>query len=134
MAADVRRSEYRRQGREQQAQTMNDLLSSEPSEPVWRQVQPVLDDAMHELNETDRAAVVLRFFEDQSLKEVGLALGINENAARMRVDRALEKLQTLLAKRGVTSTTSGLAAAIVVGAVMSAPSGLVASVATGALA
>ncbi|PYK96068.1 MAG: hypothetical protein DME19_20925 [Verrucomicrobia bacterium] len=134
MAANLRRSEDRRQGREQEAQTMNDLLSSEPSEPVWRQVQPVLDNAMHELSETDRAAVVLRFFEDQSLKEVGLALGINENAARMRVDRALEKLQTLLAKRGVTSTTSGLAAAIVVGAVMSAPSGLVASVATGALA
>jgi len=113
---------------------MNELLCSDPSDSVWRQVQPVLDDAMHELSETDRTAVVLRFFEERSLKEVGLALGINENAARMRVDRALEKLQTLLAKRGVTSTAAGIAGAITVGAVVSAPTGLAASVATGALA
>src|SRR6267143_1158736 len=134
MTANVRRADDRRQRREQEAQTMNELLSSAPSDSVWRQVQPVLDDAMHELNETERIAVVLRFFEDRSLKEVGLALGINENAARMRLDRALEKLQSLLAKRGVTSTAAGLAAAIVAGAVASAPTGLAASVVTGALA
>src|SRR5437867_2315256 len=134
MAANLHRSEERRQRREEEAQTMNELLSSEPSEPVWRQVQPVLDDAMHELNERDRTAVVLRFFEERPLKEVGLALGINENAARMRVDRALEKLQALLAKRGVTSTTSGLAAAITAEAALSAPAGLASSVAAGALA
>src|SRR5947207_14189244 len=101
MAANLRRSEDRRQRREQEAQTMNELLSSDPSESVWRQVQPVLDDAMHELDETDRSAVVLRFFEGRSLKEVGLAIGLNENAARMRVDRALEKLQLKLAKRAL---------------------------------
>src|SRR5438132_3934264 len=134
MTANVRRSEDRRQRREQEAQTMNDLLCSDPSDSVWRQVQPVLDDAMHELSETDRTAVVLRFFEEQSLQEVGLVLGLNENAARMRVDRALQKLRTLLAKRGVTSAASGIAAAISAGAVMSAPTGLAASVATGALA
>ena len=133
MTANVRRAEDRRQRREQEAQTMNELLSSDPSESVWRQVQPVLDDVMHELSETDRAAVVLRFFEERSLKEIGLALGLNENAARMRVDRALEKLQSLLAKRGVTSTASGLAVAITAGAIASAPTSLAASVATGAL-
>jgi RNA polymerase sigma factor (sigma-70 family) len=133
MTANARRAEDRRQRREQEAQKMNDLLSSNSSESDWRQVQPLLDDAMHELSETDRAAVVLRFFEERSLKEVGLALRLNENAARMRVDRALEKLQALLAKRGITSTASGLAAAIAAGAVVSAPTGLAASVATGAL-
>src|SRR6266511_1217492 len=116
MSANARRAEDRRQRREQEAKTMNELLSSDSSDPVWNQVQPVLDDAMHELGEVDRAAVVLRFFEDRSLKEVGLALGLNENAARMRVDRALDKLQSLLAKRGITSTASGLAAAIAAGA------------------
>jgi len=113
---------------------MNELLSVDSSDPVWRQVQPVLDDAMHELNETDRTAVVLRFFEERSLKEVGLALGVNENAARMRVDRALEKLQSLLAKRGVTNAASGLTAALAAGAVVSAPTSLAASVATSVLA
>ncbi len=133
MAANVRRAEDRRQRREQEAQTMNELLTSDPSESIWRQVKPVLDDVMHELGETDRTAVVLRFFEERSLKEVGLALGLNENAARMRVDRALGKLQSLLAKRGVTSTASGLAVAITVGAVVSAPASLAASVASSAL-
>src|SRR5260221_1415224 len=134
MTANARRAEDRRQRREQEAQTMNELLSSDSSDPIWRQVQPVLDDAMHELSEADRAAVVLRFFEERSLKEVGLALGLNENAARMRVDRALEKLRNVLAKRGVTSTASGIAAAIAAGAVVSAPTALTASVVTSALA
>src|SRR6266516_15898 len=134
MAANVRRAEDRRQRREQEAQTMNELLTSDPSESVWRQVQPVLDDAMHELSEADRTAVVLRFFDERSLKEVGLALGLTENAARMRVDRALEKLQRLLSNRGIKSTAAGLTAAITAGAVVCAPTSLAASVATGALA
>src|SRR6266487_1850028 len=120
MAANVRRAEDRRQRREQEAQTMNELLTSDPSESIWRQVKPALDDVMHELGETDRTAVVLRFFEERSLKEVGLALGLNENAARMRVDRALEKLQSVLAKRGITSTALGITAAITAGAVVGA--------------
>src|SRR5262245_37218944 len=134
MTANVRRSEDRRQHREQEAHTMNELLSSDASEAAWQHVQPVLDDAMHELSETDRSAVVLRFFEERSLKEVGLALGLNENAARMRVERALEKLRTVLAKRGVTSTASTLTAALAAGAVMSAPAGLAATVSSAALA
>src|SRR5690242_403041 len=134
MTANVRRADDRRQRREQEAHTMKQLLSSDASDSAWQQIQPVLDDAMHELNETDRSAVVLRFFEDRSLKEVGLALGLNENAARMRVERALEKLQSLLAKRGVTGTATGLTVAIAAGAVLSAPTGLAASVATGAIA
>ena len=127
MTANARRAENRRQQREQQAQTMNELLCPEASDLIWRQIRPVLDDAMHDLSDTERAAVVLRFFEERSLKEVGLALGINENAARMRVDRALGKLHKLLAKRGVTGTASGLAAALAGGAVASAPAGLAAS-------
>src|SRR5262245_52150344 len=73
MTANVRRAENRRQRRELEAQTMNEPC--ELSDPVWRQVQPVLDDAMHELSETDRVVVVLRFFEERSLKEVDLRLG-----------------------------------------------------------
>src|SRR5437762_6974732 len=133
MAANVRRAEDRRQRREQEAQTMNELLTSDPSESVWRQVQPVLDDAMHELSEADRTAVVLRFFEGRSLKEVGLTIGLNENAAHMRVDRALEKLQIQLAKRGITSAASRLTVALAASAVVSAPTGLAAGVASGAL-
>lgn len=134
MTANIRRADDGRKRREREAQTMNEILSSDAPESAWRQVQPVIDDAMHELSETDRAAVVLRFFEERPLKEIGQTLGLTENAARMRVDRALEKLRGLLARRGVTSTASGLAAAIAAGAVVSAPAGLAAGVASGAVA
>ena len=133
MAANLRRAEDRRQRREQEALTMNELLGPDPTDQLWHQVRPVLDDVMHELNEADRTAVVLRFFEGRSLKEVGLALGLTENAARMRVERSLEKLHGLLSRRGVTSTASTLAGVLVVGAAMVAPPALAATVATGAL-
>ena len=133
MAANLRRAEDRRQRREQEAVTMNELLGPDPTDQLWHEVRPVLDDAMHELNEADRAAVVLRFFEGRSLKEVGLALGLTENAARMRVERSLEKLHGLLSRRGVTSTASTLAGVLVVGAAMTAPAALASTVATGAL-
>jgi RNA polymerase sigma factor (sigma-70 family) len=133
MSANARRAEERRRRREQEAHAMHELLPDSP-ESAWSLVKPALDDAMHELNDTERAAVVLRFFEDRSHEEVGKALGLSETAARKRVDRALEKLRALLAQRGITSTASGLTAALVFGAVMVAPSGLAAAVTTGALA
>lgn len=133
-AANSRRAEDRRQRRQHEYQAMAELHSSESSDFTWRQIRPVLDDALHELAETDRAAVVLRFFENLSLRDVGTQLGVNENAARMRVDRALEKLQQLLSKRGITSTSSALAAALVAGAVVSAPVGLAATITTTAMA
>jgi hypothetical protein len=83
---------------------------------------------MHELGEKDRLAVLLRFFQNKNLREVGVALGLGENAARMRVDRALEKLHGILLKRGV-ATSSTLAAVLSVNAVQLAPVGLAASVA-----
>jgi RNA polymerase sigma factor (sigma-70 family) len=134
MTANVRRANERRQIREQEACDMDQLLSSGSSNSIWVQIRPVLDDAMHELSEPDRTAVVLRFFEERSLKEVGIALGLSENAAHMRVDRALEKLRKLLAKRGVTSTASGLVAVLATGAVLSAPNGLAAKTIAGTLA
>jgi RNA polymerase sigma factor (sigma-70 family) len=133
-AANARRAEERRQRRQQEYQTMAELHSSESSESTWRQIRPVLDDALHELAEADRAALVLRFFENLSLREVGAQLGLNENAARMRVDRALDKLQELLSRRGITSTNSALTAALVAGAVVSAPAGLATTITTTAMA
>jgi hypothetical protein len=94
----------------------------------------VLDDALHELNAADREAVVLRFMEDRPLREVGARLGLNENAARMRVDRALDRLRGQLARRGITSTASGLAAALAVGVLTPAPAALAGTIASTALA
>lgn len=135
VAANWRRSQERRAKRELAAHNMmNEGPSPAATDALWQELRPVLDDAMHELREADRTAVVLRFFEDRSLKQVGEALGVNENAARMRVDRALDKLRRLLALRGVTSTAASLAATLAAGAVIEAPAGLAAGIASTATA
>ncbi len=134
VSANLRRAEQRRRCREEGAQSMRELLSEDSTEQEWRQIRPVLDDALHELNEADRTAVVLRYLEDRSLREVGVVLGLQENSARMRLDRALEKLRGFLGRRGITSTSSGLAAALAVGAITPAPEALAAAITSSALA
>lgn len=136
MAAGHIRSEIRRHRREQEAHAMQELLrESAPIEPDldWAQLRPVLDAAMHELNETDRLAVLLRHFEQRPLAEIGVRLGLSENAARMRVDRALDKLRAKLAKHGLTSTATALTAALTGPAVMAAPAGLASTVTASAI-
>ena len=85
MAANWRRGDQHRRRREEEAQSMNELLSDDSPNEAWQRIQPVLDDALHELKEADREALVLRFLEDRPLREVGTRLGLKENAARMRV-------------------------------------------------
>lgn len=135
VSANRRREQLRRTLREQKAQLMNEPHLEPGTEPSWEDLSPVLDDALHDLNEQDRNAVVLRFLEGNTLQKVGTALGLTENAARMRVERALDKLRDILAKRGVTSTASGLAVALAAVATVSIPpASLASSVASGALA
>jgi hypothetical protein len=108
-----------------------------PVHPVpeadWEKLRPVLDQAMHELKETDREAVLLRYFENQQFAELGAKLGLNENAARMRVERALEKLRTIFAKRGITTATA-LSSVISANAVQLAPANLAATLTTASVA
>ena len=127
LAQTMLRSEIRRKAREQAELAMNDP-STGPEEEVWRHIAPMLDEVMNRLSPLDRDALVLRFFERQPLRAVGLALGTSENTARMRVERALEKLRHLLAKCGVTSTAAALALVLANQAITAAPVGLVAGV------
>ena len=89
---------------------------------------------MHELDETDREAVLLRHFQNHSYAEIATRTGLTESGARMRVERALEKLHRILAKQGVTLTLMALVALLGANAVMAAPAGLAAKVVAGALA
>ena len=112
----------RRQHREQEAHLQSILNESEPS--AWPLIAPLLDGAMEQLGQKDHDAVVLRFFEGKNFKEVGAALGATEDAAKMRVNRALEKLRKVFTKRGVVSTTAIIAGAISANSVQAAPAGL----------
>jgi RNA polymerase sigma factor (sigma-70 family) len=133
-AAKSVRCEQRWRLREQKANTMQTESSEPTDEPDWEQLGPVLDTVMHQLNEGDRHAVLLRFFEGRSLVEVGERLGVSEDAARKRVGRALDKLRELLVRRGVTSTTAALVSLLAGNAVAAAPAGMAASISGAALA
>ena len=131
-AANFLRGEIRRQRREQEAY-MQSLLN-EPEPEIWPQIAPLLDVAMERLGEKDSNAIVLRYFENKNLREVGLALGASEDAAKMRVNRALEKLRNFFTKRGVTLSGMAIAGAVSANSVQAAPIGLAKSVAAIAIA
>lgn len=130
-AANFLRTERRRVFREQEAH-MQALLNDPPTDDAWPRIAPLLDGAMAELGARDRDAVVLRFFNEKSLAEVGVALGTSEDAAKMRVSRALEKLRKLFLRRGVSLTTTSIAGALAANAVQAAPAKLALGVATAA--
>lgn len=133
-ASDVVRAERRRRAREQESQIMNETTWAPEEHADWDKVRPLLDDALGALPETDRDAVALRFFEGRHFAEIGQRLHLTEEAARKRVDRALDKLATALSRRGVTSTTAALGAALAGQAAAAAPAGLAASVTSVSLA
>jgi RNA polymerase sigma factor (sigma-70 family) len=126
------RGEIRRAHREQEAQ-MQTLLD-EPDSAAWSQIAPLLDAAMGDLSETDRHALVLRYFDGKSIKEVGTALGASEEAAKMRLTRAVEKLRRYFSKRGIVHSAGILTATISTHSVQAAPAPLVKTAITVALA
>ncbi|MDB6037660.1 MAG: hypothetical protein JWM99_1501 [Verrucomicrobiales bacterium] len=98
----------------------------------WDAARNVIDEALDNLNEPERRAVLLRYFQKRTFAEISAALCITEDAARMRVDRSLEKLRLQLTKKGVTSTSAALSAALTTQSVISAPAGLSSSIALAA--
>lgn len=134
LAANARRTENRRRAHEQEAHAMNLILESAPPDPAWQELRPLLDEAMHQLSPADREAVLLRYFERLPLAQIGAKLGLSENTARKRVDRAIEKLRAVLAKRGITSSITALAAILTERAVAAAPAGLAGRISVAAVA
>ncbi len=131
IAAQTVRTDVRRRAREQEAVAMNELLSSE-TDASWEHIAPHLDAALGELNELDRDALLLRYFERKSAREIAQTLDISDDAAQKRVSRAVERLREFFAKRGLTVGASGLVVVISANAVQAAPAGLAATLATAA--
>lgn len=123
VATKAVRGERRRQTREREAVGMQTLQDDSAAE--WRQIAPILDEAITQLGTEDRTAILLRFFEQYDFRSLGETLGSNEDSARMRVNRALEKLHSLLKCRGVTLSLAALGTILTAEAVHAAPVGLV---------
>lgn len=132
IALNQLREDRRRQLRERKAMEQFDPASDSPSN--WNHIGPMLDEAMSELNDEDREVLLLRFFKKLEFRAVGEALGISGDAAQKRVSRALEKLRTEFARRGVSTASAALGSALLAHTVIAAPTGLAAALSTGALA
>jgi RNA polymerase sigma factor (sigma-70 family) len=133
-ALRVARTEGRRRAREYEAHAMMELLDGAEPSADWDRLRPVIDEALQGLGEGEREAVLLRYFEKRPFAEIGRLFAVTEDAARMRVERALEKMRGTLERNGVTSTGAALGAALATQADAAPPSIVIAKIAAAAMA
>jgi RNA polymerase sigma factor (sigma-70 family) len=131
VASRAVRAEQRRQRREQEAFAMQQFNTPDDT---WKRIAPALDEGLERLNEADRSALLLRFFNGQSHRETAAALGVSEDAAKKRVTRALDKLRHFFAKRGIALSAAALASAVTGNATQAATPEVALSVTTKVLA
>jgi RNA polymerase sigma factor (sigma-70 family) len=127
-AAQLLRVEHRRRAREQEVFAMS--VPQSEATPLWQQIRPLIDESLDRLPGRDRDALLLRFFEQQEYAAVGTALGTTADAARKRVDRALEHLRKCLGKRKITTSATALGAILSVNARELVPGGFASSLAS----
>jgi RNA polymerase sigma factor (sigma-70 family) len=120
------RSNRRRERREMEAVQMQENVSSDSN---WQQLSPLLDEALAKLKDAERNAIILRYFQENSLSNVALALGVSEAAAGKRVSRALDALRSHFGRRGFTITTALIATTLAQHAAKASPVNLSAAIA-----
>jgi TonB family protein len=130
---ELHRKEARRQKYESAAGIETAGVADGDGNPAWEEVRPVLDDAINRLGERDRQAILLRYFANRPFCDIGERLKLSENAARMRVERALEKLHVQLVQRGIKSSSAALAIALSGNAIAAAPVGVASASASAAM-
>ncbi len=128
-AAKAVRAESRRRQHEQEGARMQQIMQPTETDSAWEQITPLLDEAMAQLHKPDCNALLLRYFQNKNLKEVGAALGLSDDAAQKRISRSILKLRGILARRGVTLPAALIAGALATRAAQAAtPAKLSASV------
>jgi len=132
-SAQMIRDDRRRNERERIAMS-DESLRQPSSEADWNAIQPLLDEAMDRLGEKDRQLILKRFFEGASFAELAERFSLSEDAARMRTNRALEKLRADFMRKGVASSAAALGTALMSQSALSAPAGMAALVSASALA
>jgi RNA polymerase sigma factor (sigma-70 family) len=129
VVANQRKIEGRRLRREIKAAAMSESSLLPEDTPTWQEVAPLLDDTLARLTETDRKAVQLHFLSRRSHREIGLDLGLKEDAVRKRIGRALERMRVDLLRHQVRITGPALGACLLAHGVEAAPAGLAAATA-----
>ena len=113
---------------------MQSLVNEPDTGADWTQLAPLLGEAVAQLNDADRAAVALRFYEQKPLQEVGNILGVDPDTAQKRVSRAVDKLRKFFGKRGVTLSAMAIGVAVSANSVQAAPAGLAKTISIATLA
>jgi RNA polymerase sigma factor (sigma-70 family) len=119
VAQTILRSDWRRRKRECLA--MQDSEFNPDWDSSWREVAPLVEDAMGHLRPADQDAVLLRFFAGKSLREIGQALGVSDDTAQKRVNRALDRIRAYFARRGVVVPAAVLGSMLAAHTVQAAP-------------
>ena len=127
----VLRSRRRQEERERIHLESREAQSTSPIN--WSEVSIELDAVLDSLPRRDREAIVLRYFERLDFRSIGADLGVTDDAAQKRVERALEKLRVVLGRRGISSGVPALATALASSAVTPAPVSLAAAITGAAL-
>src|SRR5439155_9746047 len=127
LAAKTIRSDVRRRAREKEAMAMNELLSIEP-DTTWEQIAPHLDPALGQFSDADHDAILLRYFQRQSAREMAQTLDTTEEAAQKRVTRAVDRLRELFLQQGITVGSTSLGVVLSGNVVHAAPAGLIAAI------
>ncbi|HEX8523660.1 MAG TPA: sigma-70 family RNA polymerase sigma factor [Tepidisphaeraceae bacterium] len=132
-AANARRLRVRRQNYERKAAEMVAENAHMPDDDAgWEELTPMLDAGLAKLKAADRNALLLKFFERKSLREIGQTLGVSEEAAAKRVTRAVDKLRDYFARHGATVSSAALGIHLTDHVIHSAPAGFSQAVAAGA--
>jgi len=131
-AFNEKRREERRRQRETEA--MNNAELDAKTQAMLAKLLPLLDEALGQLSSVEQNLIVLRFFENKSLRETGATAGLSEQATHNRISRAVEKLRQYFARSGVTVASAGVETALTAPSSQAVPVGLVAKVTGAALA
>ena len=124
VALEAARAENRRRIREATMAEMSETTGSDSAPEAWKRISPHLDRSMDQLKESERNAILLRFFQGKSFREISATLGIGENAAKKRVGRAIDRLRQSLIRHGIKDSSAVLGAALTAFAIQPTPSAI----------
>jgi RNA polymerase sigma factor (sigma-70 family) len=134
LASDALKAKARRDRHEREAASMARPRTDPVTTDQWDSISPHLDAALASLNDPDRQAITMRYFEGREFEEVAVALGLSVEAARQRVHRATVRMRQFFERRGAGVALESIGPAILAHAVHPAPAGLASSASAAATA
>jgi len=72
-----------------------------PDSPSWSEISPRIDEAIQDLPDDHRIAIIARFLEGRTQSELAEEWGVNQSTVSRRIEKALDSLRALLRRRGI---------------------------------